>query len=87
MRRSGRLGPDSSERDDIVGINDEVLASFGLNEPSKLHYRPASCIEDDLFYVLGISLDAVALSGDDRYLRDGSWLIGGLACGHTPVSG
>src|SRR5437764_13926763 len=67
-----RLGADSFERYDIVGVDDEVLAGFGLDEPGKLHDRPASGVEDDLFDVLGISLDAVALSGDDRYLRDGS---------------
>src|SRR5581483_3373953 len=76
-----RLGVDSSERDDMIGVDDDVLAGFGLDEPCKLHDRPASGVEDDLFDVLGISLDAVALSGDDRYLRDRShgWSGGSLA--------
>ena len=64
MRRGRRLGADSSERDDMIGVDDEVLAGFGLDEPCKLHDRPASGVENYLFYVLGISLDAVALSGD-----------------------
>ena len=32
-----RLGADSSERDDMVGVYDKILAGFSLDEPCKLH--------------------------------------------------
>ncbi len=31
------LGADSSDRDDMIGVDDEVFPGLGLDEPRKLH--------------------------------------------------
>jgi hypothetical protein len=53
----------------MLGIDCHVLSGFSLGEPCQLHDRAASRVEDDPFDVLGVSLDAVALAGQDGYLR------------------
>src|SRR5207248_1548639 len=78
-----RLRDDSSQRDDVLGVDREVYAGFGLDEPRELHDRAPSRVEDCLFDVLGMSLDAVAPSGDEGYLAGRShrprW---SFACAH-----
>lgn len=71
-RAESRLGAGCSERDHVVGVDGEVMLGFSLDKPRKLHDRAASRIEDRLFDVLGVSLEAVAFSGDDGQLRGGS---------------
>ena len=52
----------------MLGIDCQVLSGFSVGEPCQLHDRAASRVEDDPFHVLGVSLDVVAVTGQDGYL-------------------
>jgi len=53
----------------MLGIDRQVLSCLGLGERCELHDRAASRVDDDPFDVLGVSLDHVAVAGQDGYLR------------------
>lgn len=63
--RARGLGVGRPERDHVIGIEGEVPLGFRLDKPCKLHDRPPSSVDDDPFDLLGVSLDAVTLSGDE----------------------
>ena len=58
-----------SEHHHVLWVDCEVLSRFSVGEPCQLHDRAAGRVEDDPFDVLGVSLDAVAVAGQDGYLR------------------
>ena len=55
----------------MLGTHGKVLSCFGVYQPRELQDRTARRGEDDPFDVLGVSVDAVAVAGDDGYLGGG----------------
>ena len=53
----------------MLRVDCQVLSGFSLGEPCQLHDRAASRVEDGPFHVLGVSLDVVAVAGQQGYLR------------------
>lgn len=49
----------------MLWIDGEVVVAFGIDKPRKLHDGSAGGVDDDAFDLLGVSLDAVALPGDE----------------------
>jgi hypothetical protein len=67
--RGGGLRVNSSEHHHALGINTDPLTRAGLDHPGQLHDRPTRGVEDQALDILGVALDAVPLTSDDRYLR------------------
>lgn len=65
------LGPGSSKRDDVIGIDGQSAACLDFGDPRQLHDRTASRVQNQSFDVLGVSFDAVALAGHEQYFRRG----------------
>jgi len=62
------LRAESSEHHDAFGIDAKAGAGVRLDQPSELHQRTTSGVENRLLDVLGVAVDLIAVPADDGHL-------------------
>lgn len=67
----GELGLRGSDQDHVSGVDCQVGSCLRVGEPSQLHDRSPSRVENDPFHVFDVALDEASVSGYEDYLRRG----------------
>lgn len=67
----------------MLGVDAERLGSLGVGQPGELQDRAACGVQDHLFDLCGVAIDAVALPADERDLRDRIHHAGSGTLGQT----
>jgi hypothetical protein len=67
------LGRPNSKHDDMLGVDPDAVARVGLNQPHELHDRTPGSSENRALDILGLPLNAVAISTEDDDLGGERW--------------